>query len=407
MHVFKKDKQYIKFCSYGFLKNLRFFNAFLLLFFLENGISYSEIGVLYALREISINIFEIPSGLLADTYGRKNTLLLAFLSYIISFILFYFSTDFYWLLLAMLLFGIGDAFRSGTHKGMIMDYLKIHNWQEYKIAYYGSTRSWSQLGSAIAALFAGFLVFYSGNYRLIYLMSTIPYVLNFFNILSYPKELNFTLKKEKVTKSFASVFTNFKEMLRTPKVFRIINSAALYTSFLKVVKDYIQPIMIQIAVLIPYFNTIATKKKNGLIIGLLYFGIFLTTSLASKNAWKISKLKKHNIAKTTLIIGFVIGAICGVFIQYEFWFLAFLFFVLIYILENIRKPILTGILSDNVPNEILTSVLSAQNFYRTILTSVFAILFGFFVNIFGIGISLLIISSLFLILIRMKKSAKI
>ena len=81
---FKKDTQYFKFCSYGFLKNLRFFDAFLLLFFLENGISYTQIGIIYATREIIINIFEIPSGIIADTYGRKNSLIAAFLAYIIS-----------------------------------------------------------------------------------------------------------------------------------------------------------------------------------------------------------------------------------------------------------------------------------------------------------------------------------
>ena len=73
MTTFSKDKQFNKFCAYGFLKNLRFFDAFLLLFFLENGISFSQIGILYAVREITINVLEIPSGIVADTYGRKNS----------------------------------------------------------------------------------------------------------------------------------------------------------------------------------------------------------------------------------------------------------------------------------------------------------------------------------------------
>ena len=89
MNALLKNKQYFKFCAYGFLKNLRFFDAFLLLFFLESGISYTQIGALYALKEIVINISEIPSGLLADTYGRKKSLIVAFLLYIISFMVSY------------------------------------------------------------------------------------------------------------------------------------------------------------------------------------------------------------------------------------------------------------------------------------------------------------------------------
>ncbi|WP_156825936.1 hypothetical protein [Lewinella cohaerens] len=30
-----------------------------------------------------------------------------------------------------------DAFPSGIHKGMIMDYLSVHHWQDQKVAYYG------------------------------------------------------------------------------------------------------------------------------------------------------------------------------------------------------------------------------------------------------------------------------
>ncbi len=62
----------------------------------------------------------------------------------------------------------------------------------------------------------------------------------------------------------------------------------------------------------------------------------------------------------------------------------------IYIIENIRKPVLTGILADNVPNEILTSVISAQSLWKTILTSAIAICFGLLADYFGIGTAFII-----------------
>jgi len=60
-----------KFSAYGFLKNLRFFEPFLYLFFLENGLSYFQIGILISVREIFVNLFEIPSGAVADLTGRR------------------------------------------------------------------------------------------------------------------------------------------------------------------------------------------------------------------------------------------------------------------------------------------------------------------------------------------------
>jgi len=397
-----KNKQYFKFSAYGFLKNLRFFDAFLLLFFLENGITYTQIGILYAAREIITNVSEIPSGIIADTYGRKSSLIVAFLLYIISFLLFYVTSEFYVLLIAMLLFGVGEAFRSGTHKGMIMDYLRLNNWEDQKVDYYGHTRSWSQKGSAVSALFAGLLVLYSGSYRIIFLVSVLPYIINFFNIYSYPKELNHSLRPSKNNDQKRVVFTfrSFVSVLKKPKVLQIINSAALHTAFLKAIKDYIQPILVSVALLTPVLLTIDAKRKTGLIIGIIYFFIFLLTSYASRIAFRVSKLNVKNLPLVTLFLGFIAGVICGILYIYELWILSLVAFVLVFVLENLRKPLLTGEIADAVPNEILTSVISAQSFYRTVLTATLALLLGIFADLLGIGKSLLIVSS-FLVLITL------
>lgn len=141
MEALTKNLQYFKFCLYGFLKNLRFFEAFFILYLVEKEMSFTQIGILYAVREITINIFEIPSGIAADTFGRKKSLVGSFLFYIVSFTAFYFSENFWVFFLAFVFYGIADAFRTGTHKGIIMDYLKLNDWENQKINYYGHTRS--------------------------------------------------------------------------------------------------------------------------------------------------------------------------------------------------------------------------------------------------------------------------
>ena len=396
--LFKKNKQYVQFCLYGFLKNLRFYDAFLLLFLLENNLSYSQVGILYAIREITTNLAEIPSGIIADSFGRKRALLGAFGLYIISFVVFYYSSHFQFLLIAMFLIGIGDAFRSGTHKGMIMDYLSMNNWKQHKVAYYGQTRSWSQLGSAVSALMAGLMVFYSGGYRIIYLLSTIPYVLNFINIATYPKELNFSLKtKGSTLGSFKSVINNFLENIKKRKVLEVVNSAALHSAFLKAIKDYIQPLLLNIAILLPFFVSLDTKRKSGLLIGIAYFFIFILTSQASKSAPKLAALPLANIPKKTLLVGLLFGILSGVLFLFKIWWGALLFFVMIYLIENVRKPILVGLLADHVSNNILTSVISAQSFYQTIVTALLAVLLGLFADHLGIGFALAITSTILLL----------
>ena len=399
MNTITKDKQYFKFCSYGLLKNLRFFDAFIVLFLIDKGMSFTQIGTMYALREIFTNIFEIPSGIIADSYGRKFSLAGSFIIYIVSFLLFYISSEFAFFLIAFILYGIADSFRTGTHKGMIMDYLKINNWETKKINYYGHTRSWSQIGSALSSIIAGIIVFYTGNYQNIFLYSIVPYLINLMLVLSYPEELDGPVKRDGERLKFNSLST-IKILISTikkPNVLKIINTSASHSAYLRAVKDYIQPIMLNVALLIPLLNNIDTDKKNGLFIGVFYFVIYLITSFASRQSSKIASANEKNITYITLILGFIFGIACGIFYINNLWVIATIAFTGIYIVENIRKPILTGYISDNVPNDILVSVISVQSILRTILTSIFALAFGIIADSYGIGISFISISA-FLIL---------
>ena len=392
-----KNNQYRKFCAYGFLKNLRFFDAFLILFLIDKGMSYTQIGILYASREIITNLFEIPSGLISDTYGRKKSLATALLIFSISFIIFWISDNFWFYLFAFIIFGLADAFRSGSHKGMMMDYLKLNNWTEYKSEYYGHTRSWSQRGSAISALLAGILVFIDGNYQNIFIYSAIPYAINFILIQSYPSEID-RPEKKKQQNSFRDSLKALFLVLKQKPVLKLVSTSAFHTAYLKALKDYIQAIMLGIALLLPSIKGVAIDRQNGMVIGVLYFIIYLLTAYASQYSSTILKKAPTNLTKKTLLLGLFFGLSCGIFFIYEIWIWAFISFTLIFIIENIRKPILTSFVADQVPNELLTSVYSAQSQLRTLFSAVIAFAFGILADMWGIGSALVIISSVMLVL---------
>ncbi len=399
MTEFKKNIQYYKFCAYGFLKNLRFFEAFFILFLVEKGLSYTEIGILYAVREITINLFEIPSGFAADTFGRKKSLAGSFILYILSFSIFFISSSFTLFAAAFIFYGIADAFRTGTHKGMIMDYLRLNGWNDQKIAYYGHTRSWSQRGSALSSIIAGLIVFYTGSYQTIFIYSIAPYLINFLLILSYPAEINLSSERtEGKHLGIVQTFRLFFNTLKNRKVLAIINSSAVHSAYLKAIKDYIQPLMASLAVLLPVLGGWQEKQKSGLIIGTLYFIIYLLNSYASVSAGKFARRGEKNLAFLTLISGLAAGILSGFFYNLEFLTLSIIAFVFIYLIENLRKPIMTGYIADNVSNDILVSVISVQSQLKTIMTSGIALTFGLFADYFGIGYSLIFTSGILLIL---------
>ena len=391
-----RNLQYYKFSAYGFLRNLRFFDSFLMLFLLEKGMSYSEIGIMYATKEVVLNLFEIPSGIFADTWGRKRALAGSFMLYIISFAAFYLSESFVLFLLAFAFFGMGDAFRTGTHKGMIMDYLRMNDWSEHKTNYYGHTRAWSQRGLALSSLVAGFIVFRESNFETIFLFSIIPYLLNLLLLLSYPKELNYSRQPGTHNRliDVKYTFINFWKMVKRPVVFALITSSAAHSAFQKSLKDYIQPVMVLSIAVLPIFTSLGEKERNGIFIGIIYFVIYMLTSRASSMAGLVKGSALKPSAVITLLSGLLAGLLCGILYGFELWWLSLVFFTLIYLVENFRKPIMTGLVADEVSNEILTSVLSAQSQLQTVIIVILSLILGFVADIFNVGVAIAIVSIL-------------
>ncbi|MBL7107918.1 MAG: MFS transporter [Candidatus Cloacimonetes bacterium] len=401
-----KNIQYYKFCFYGFLKNLRFFDPFIILFFREIGFSFLQIGTLYSIREISTTILEIPTGLIADTYGRKKSMILSFTSYILSFLIFYFFPNFTIYIFAMILFAIGQAFRTGTHKAMILDYLKIKNISHQKIEYYGHTRGFSQFGSAISALIAGVLVFYSGSYKIVFLGSVFPYILGLILLISYPNELDGKIEKIKEKKTIKTIFNNFKntilsffQMSKNPLLIKALFNSSLYDGLFKTIKDYLQPILQTFALSIPILLSIG-EKRSTIFISLTYFFIYLLTSYSSRKASRFSK-KFSSLAfaiNFSFILGIILTIASGLFYAVDLKILTIVIFIILYAAQNIRRPLNIGYISENISSKIMATGLSVESQLKTLTIAILSPIMGFFADTFGIGLALIILSFLIIVL---------
>lgn len=394
---FSKDLQYYKFCLYGFLKNLRLFEPFIILFFLENNLTFLQIGILYSIREITRNFFEIPAGIVSDSLGRKKTMMASFGMYIVSFVTYYFAQSYAVFILAMIFYSFGDAFRTGTHKAMIFDYLKLNHWENQKVYYYGYTRSWSQFGSAISAIVAGFLVFYSGSYRMIFIYSALPYILDFMLIASYPKELNGQvagLHHKSIRARFKTVSSDFFSTLFNRKSLKSIVNLSMFTGYYKAVKDYLQPVLQSLAVSLPVLLVWEEKQRTAIIVGVIYFFIYLLTSFSSRKSGSFSARYEYIFIplNITLLIGFSFGLISGVFYEYQFLIFAVMAYIIIYLVENLRKPIGISYVTENIDNNILATVLSAESQAHALIAAILAPIIGLLADIFGLGYALAFVS---------------
>ncbi len=405
---YQKNLQYYKFSLYGFFKNLRFFESFLMLFFLEKGLTYVEIGILYSIRSVTIVLTEIPSGAIADALGRRRTLMLAFLVYLGSFFTFYFSNSFALMATAMLLFALADAFRSGVHKAMIFHYLQRKGWASQKTDYYGHTRAWSQRGSALSSLVAGIIVFYSGSFRIIFLASVLPYLLDMLLIASYPKYLDGTIKNFElsgVKQKFKQVEQGFVLSFKQPHFLRALINTSIYTGYFKAVKDFVQPVIKMFALSVPAFAYLNHDKKTALIVGLFYFVIYLLTAWMSRRSDDFKNIFNNyqSPMNLTLLTGFGTGVLIGIVFLTGWYALAIVGFVFIMMVENLRKPIGVSMIAELSHDDAMATVLSLTSQVKSVFAAIIAPLIGLAADKYGPATGIATVSLLLLMLFPLIK----
>jgi MFS family permease len=400
--------QMFKFGMYGFLKNLRFFEPFLILFFLEVGqLSLFQVGILISIREIIIYIVEIPSGVIADMYGKKFQLVLCFIFYILSFGVFFlggFVPAFWVFILAMGLFGVGEAFRSGTHKAMIMQFLDVENIVEPKSEVYGKTRSMSLIGSTLMSLISIVLILVlEGAYHYLFLIAIIPYGIDLLMILTYPNYMNQKKASTFKLKQFLKEnWDSLKYVLTRRRVRSFVLDASAFQAGFKSIKDYIQPLIVTASLGFVVFSQLDAEENEKVYIGLIYAVIYIISAYTTRNAYrlesKVNKIKAINLA--WLFMGLV-SILLGWFTQSIL--VIFLAFIIMYVILNLRRPIMVQEIGDVTEEGRRASALSIQAQMTSLLLVIFAPLIGLladyslkwlFISVGGVMILIYIISSL-------------
>lgn len=120
------------------------------------GFSMFEIGMLESIFHIVSSSFEIPSGVVADVFGRKKTMVLASLVSFVSGLFMILSNNFWSVAFAIGFSALSYNLESGTREALAYDSLKFAG-QEEKYNRFASTEMMLyRITSSAATLCAGF-----------------------------------------------------------------------------------------------------------------------------------------------------------------------------------------------------------------------------------------------------------
>lgn len=133
------------------------------IYLLSIGFSAWQIGIILAAERISSMLFEFPTGLFADKYGRKKSVIVSYLLLTAIYILWSLNKNFPLMLLLSILWGIAYTFQSGAKDSLMIDGLTLSDQDKKRDRIFSRIFIFSNIGFLVGSLFTVAIVKYEIN----------------------------------------------------------------------------------------------------------------------------------------------------------------------------------------------------------------------------------------------------
>ncbi|HUQ84909.1 MAG TPA: MFS transporter [Candidatus Limnocylindrales bacterium] len=274
------------------------------IFLLDAGLSNFEAFLANAFFTAGMVIFEVPTGVIADTFGRRASYLLGCITLATSTLLYLYMWQikgpFWGWAVSSILLGLGFTFFSGALEAWLVDALKATNFK----GTLESVFSKGQMVGGAAMLtgsIAGGVIAQFTNLGVPYILRAVVLLLNFGTAFFLMRDLGFTPKKSKTPlKEMKKIFSHsVKHGLGNPPVRWIMIAAPFATGVSFYVFYALQPFLLTlygdekaywvaglVAALVacaqvaggyaaPHIRKIFRKRTNALLAGTIFTSLIL------------------------------------------------------------------------------------------------------------------------------------
>lgn len=359
----------LKFYAYMAFSNLLFFIPIDVLFFQERGLDLTQVFTIQAVFSLGIFLFEIPTGVIADRFGRKNSLLLGILAWIVADLIFFFGWGFGILAFAYLLWALGSCLNSGADTALLYDILHKNKSHGAFTKYQGTAKLVGLISVSLSAIIGSYIASFSLGWT--FLGSAIGVMLCF-PILNSIKHKE---KSSEQTPSYSEILSiTFKTLRDSKWLWWLISISLVFDVTIQLFRPLMQVYMEE-------------AKLNISLFGVASAIYFMSGALATKSTHSFEK----NTKKSRYWI-LSIALLTGVFLVQLFpiqW--GFLYFGLLAFVCTINSILIEHELLKATPESSHASMLS----FNSLLPKMFFIglspLFGYALQTQGLQTSVRIV----------------
>lgn len=373
---------YISWFSAGF----SFIAPIWILFFQSRGLTLADIGFIATATYLGSVLFEYPTGIFADKYGRKLSLIISLLLMIIVLLLeatAYSKIQFF---IAAFLCGVSWAFTSGALQALIYDKLKENKLEKLNSKVTGLMDTIGFTGLFISSLTGALIFTYDATYP--YWLSILFYGIALVSLLFF-KEAKYN-PRNKTNDTFKQFKAGFKLIFNKPVLFSLL---LLYFSLFLFEDAWYnsnQKLLVDIGLPVVFLGVYASAIMFSRIIG----GIYLP------------KLVEKIDYKKLIVVTIILEAITFMILGTNFLYFVIASAIILGLLHPFWNYIDAHIIHEHIPSNIRATVLSARQMIISLVWVPIPWLMGYLVNTFDkqslfltFGI-IILISGLFVFFIR-------
>ena len=209
---------------FNFFTDFKLYSAIAILYFVHVTGSLALGMSIYSIASISDALFEVPTGILSDMVGRKNTIVLGSIASVAYALCYALGGSYLMLALGAVFQGLSVAFYSGNNDALLHDSLKESGNEKKFHTYLGKLSSLFQLALALGAVIGSFLA--NNSFIIVMWISVIPQIMCFFISLLIV-EPHIHLEKS------TNIYAHMKEALllfKTNKKLRLVSVAGMIGS---------------------------------------------------------------------------------------------------------------------------------------------------------------------------------
>lgn len=327
---------------YCFMKNFDISSAIWVLYMVYKGLPLWQIGVVEGIFHVASFLFEVPSGALADLFGRKNVIIVGRLCSAISAVITLVSNDIWGFSLGFTISALSYNLNSGSEEALVYDSLKKIGEEENYLKVSSRLNLIIEVSQGLSIFIGGILAEYSYiccyiTVIIISLLSMIPAVL----FKEVPMDRKDNKDKVSIKKHFKVCYDVIKD---NKEILKILIYFPVVFTFDTIVFFYGQQ----------YFSELGLNKIE---ISLIMLFSSLFSCIGSITCEKVIAIFKEN---TKYIISILMG-VSIVMISSKNIVISIIFFAIMNYANSVLYPIQSASLNKLIPSEQRATIISIDS----------------------------------------------